>query len=121
MKKVFKVLIGLMVISAGWAQVPSEEEIQEISSLQRGEFAIVRGAILRFRDRDELRIQDETGRLDIDLGDGVSNPRILRVGDLITVIGWVDDALLRNPLELYADELILSDGTRITINRRSWE
>lgn len=121
MKKLMVLILGLIVLSAGWAQVPTEDEIREISSLRRGEFAIVRGEIIRFRDRDELRIQDETGRLDIDLGDGVSDPRVLKVGDTIMVVGWVDDDLFDFPRDLYANEIFLSDGTVITINRGRWE
>lgn len=118
-------LAGIAVLAlstAACAQTVGDTGIQDIGNVRRGAFVGVRGEIIRFRDYDELRIQDATGRIDVYLGErGISQPPF-RVGDAITVLGWVDDDFFQIPKEIYASEIILEDGTtiRITTNEE-WD
>lgn len=40
---------------------PATDEVQPIASLSRGEYAVVRGTVVRFLDEDEILLADETG------------------------------------------------------------
>lgn len=114
------IVVVLATSGSVWAQTESDAEIRNIGDVRRGEFVAVRGEVVRFREHDELRIQDSTGRIDIYLGEGSIARPPFDVGDTITVLGWVDDDLFDFPRDIYATEIILEDGTTITI-RASWE
>jgi uncharacterized protein (TIGR00156 family) len=108
--------------SAGLAgQSDAAQDIQDISSLRRGQFVAVRGEIVRLMDYDEFRIEDSTGRVDIYLGDRRIPGLTLRTGDTITIYGWVDDDFLEIPKEIYAVEIILEDGSVFTIRESADE
>lgn len=106
------VLFVLMVSLGGaaWAQTGGEEGIREIGSLRRGEFATVRGEVIRFREYDEIRIADGTGRIDVYLGEPDFSGWPFEVGDMLTISGRVDDDVSFQK-ELYAREIVLEDGT----------
>jgi hypothetical protein len=55
----------LTLAVSAWAQAPVADEIRPIGDLRRGEFVAVRGEVIRFRDHDEVRLQDSTGRVDV--------------------------------------------------------
>lgn len=114
------IVVVLATSGSVWAQTESDAEIRNIGDVRRGEFVAVRGEVVRFREHDELRIQDSTGRIDIYLGEGSIARPPFGVGDTIIVLGWVDDDLFDFPRDIYATEIILEDGTTITI-RASWE
>jgi len=111
----------IAVAAPAWTQTPANEEIREIRSLRPGEFVVVTGEVIRFRERDEARIQDSSGRLDIYLGEQPLVRPPFQLGDTITVAGWVDDDRFDFPRELYATEIILSDGTTIAIDSERWD
>jgi uncharacterized protein YdeI (BOF family) len=111
----------IAVAASAWTQTPATEEIREIGSLRPGEFVIVRGEVIRFRERDEIRIQDSSGRVDVYLGEQPFARPPFQLGDTIVAAGWVDDDWFDFPRELYATEIILSDGTSIAINSERWD
>lgn len=119
----FKVAIVFTVCASAWAVVPEDMEITEIGDLSRGEFVTVRGRITRFNDYDELRLRDESGQVDIYLGEAPMRRPPFSLGDTITVAGWVDDALIQLPFkEIYATEIYLEDGTVLSVGRDSgWD
>jgi hypothetical protein len=112
-----KIFLLVIVLSFLVAAFLSAEGIVPIDEIRRGEFVMVRGEVFRVPDYDEFFLQDDSGRVKIDLGDQLRRP-VARRGDTVTVSGWVDDDSLMGPLEIYAVEIILQDGTVIEIDRR---
>lgn len=111
----------LTLAVSAWAQAPEADSIRPIGDLRRGEFVAVRGEVIRFRDHDEIRLQDVTGRVDVYLGEQPRARPPFRIGDTITVAGWVDDDLFDFPKEIYASEIILSDGTVLSVGGQGWD
>ncbi|WP_241462561.1 hypothetical protein [Tateyamaria sp. ANG-S1] len=92
---------------------PVLAEITAIADVQRNQPVTVAGTIERFHDEDEIRLRDETGSLRVYIG---PQPVALSLGQSIQVSGFMDGNLIRN--ELYAREIVLEDGTVITVERR---
>jgi len=115
-------IVAMLTLAvSAWAQAPVADEIRPIGDLRRGEFVAVRGEVIRFRDHDEVRLQDSTGRVDVYLGEQPFTRPPFRIGDTISVAGWVDDDLFDFPKEIYASEIILSDGTILSVGGQRWE
>lgn len=115
-------LVTGMAASLAAQEPVSQEEVRTIASLRRGEYAVIRAEVYRIPDEDEIRVRDETGRIEVYLG-AVGNARdLVTVGDIVTIVGWVDDDWFDVPRELYASRIILADGTTIELEReRSWD
>ncbi|UOD49604.1 NirD/YgiW/YdeI family stress tolerance protein [Orrella daihaiensis] len=86
----------------------AQQSITAIDDIKRGSMVYVKGTVERILDTDEFRLADETG--DIKVYVGWQNFVPVKVGDSVTVKGFVDNDLI---LELYAREIVHSDG-RVT-------
>ncbi len=88
------------------------ETITPIDAVQRGTAVTVQGTVDRILDEDEFRLSDASGRIDVYIGPNLvpANP-----GDQVTVRGIVDDDF---PIEIYAREMVLPDGSTVTFDRR---
>ena len=120
MKYVSIAAIALAVIVGGVSAQSSDEApaVQAIRSLRRGDFATIQGEVVRFRDRDEILVRDETGRIEVFLGsENFSRPPV-EVGETVTVTGWVDDDVIDIRRELYATQIVRTDGTVIELAGR---
>ncbi len=124
-KKGISFMVMLVLITASFGLIAESEDeldIREIASVRRGEFVAVRGEVVRFREEDEFRIRDESGRIDIYIGQGNFSRPPFSLGDTVTVLGWVDDDILDFPKDIYATELILADGTVLAVRyNRDWD
>lgn len=107
----------VLAVSALGSGLLGADELVSIDEIRRGEFVTIRGEVTRVPDYDEFILEDDTGRVEIDLGDRMRRPMVRR-GDIVTVAGWVDDDSIRRPYEVYAVEIILEDGTVLEIDRR---
>lgn len=94
------------------APAPSGVDLTAIDALQRNTFVAVAGEVVRFTDEDEFILRDEAGDVQVWTG-GDMFP--VQPGELITVRGYVDDDLI---MELYAQEIIRSDGEVIVLRGR---
>jgi hypothetical protein len=83
-----------------------------VAEAQRGTFVTVTGDVTRILDEDIFRLQDATGRIRVYIG---PNRMPVRPGDRVSVTGFVDDDF--GPKELYADRLVLPDGTAVALER----
>lgn len=91
------------------------EEITPIGNLSPGLTVSIQGEVTRILDEDEFRIEDDTGSVKVYIG--WKNRVTVPVGETITVRGFVDDDLqARFRPELYASEIVRSDGSIITLN-----
>ena len=111
------VMGGVLTLAAVGAQSDTEQAIVPIDSVRRGEFVVVRGQIARYRDYDEFVLRDASGRIAVFLGGGRPRTPIAEAGDTVTVHGWVDDALIDVRREIYATEIVLDDGSVVTLER----
>ncbi|APX12223.1 hypothetical protein [Tateyamaria omphalii] len=91
---------------------PAFAEVTAIEDVRRNQPVTVAGTVERFHDEDEIRLRDETGSIRVYLG---PQPLQLELGQSIQVSGFMDGNLIRN--ELYAREIVLEDGTVVTIER----
>ncbi len=104
----FVVLILLLTPLAVVADVPVE--IMEIGEIRRGEAASIQGEVVRILDYDEVLVSDGSGRVEV-YSEGGFPARRVRVGDVITVRGLVDDGLFSLRREIYADHILFADGS----------
>ncbi|MCG8478397.1 MAG: hypothetical protein MI724_04815 [Spirochaetales bacterium] len=98
------------------AQSSDEKVIVPIESLCRGDFATIRGEVVRYRGYDEIIVRDESGRVEIFLGSTRFPRPPVEVGEMVTISGRVDDGLIDIRRELYATEIVRADGTVISID-----
>ncbi|MCG8593295.1 MAG: NirD/YgiW/YdeI family stress tolerance protein [Kiloniellales bacterium] len=91
------------------------KEVTKIEDIERGASVTLEGEVIRILDEDEFRLQDDTGSVRIYIG--WRNRVTVAVGETVTVKGFVDDDLMDyfRP-EIYAQELVRADGTRITFD-----
>jgi uncharacterized protein YdeI (BOF family) len=92
----------------------ADEVLTDITDAARGAFVAVKGEVTRILDEDTFRLTDATGSIRVYIG---PNRMPVRDGDSVTVEGQVDDDLI-GPREIYADALVLEDGTVVTLSRR---
>jgi uncharacterized protein YdeI (BOF family) len=84
-------------------------DLTAIGDLQRNMPVAIQGTVDRFVDEDEFLLRDETGVVLVYVG---PNRVPATLGERVTVIGVVDE----DPrLEIYAQELVRADGTRVTL------
>lgn len=87
-------------------------EVVPVGELRRSMAATVEGTVERITDEDEFVLADTTGQIRVYIG---PNPMPVRIGDSVSVAGFVDDDLR---LELYADTITLADGRVVSLPRR---
>lgn len=111
-------MFGLSALLLGVLSIRAEEpEITAIDDIQPGMTVTVRGEVVRITDEDEFRIRDESGSLLIYIG--WRNRVMVKVGETVTVSGFVDNDLVnRIRPELYADTIVREDGEVIELHRR---
>ncbi len=114
-KHVVLAFVLLWLGAFAWAETGAEEDVREIGSLRRGEFATIRGEVVRYRDYDEILIADASGRIDVYLGEPTASRWPFSVGDTITITGRVDDDLISFRKDFYATEAVLEDGSVIRL------
>lgn len=106
------VLFGLFFYQSAVAQ-----EVMKIDKLTSGMNVTIKGEVTRILDEDEFRIKDSTGSVQVYIGWKNRMPDLL--GKTVLVRGVVDDDLkARFRPEIYAYEMVLEDGTVITLNNR---
>jgi uncharacterized protein YdeI (BOF family) len=110
MIRAFTVVISLLL----FVSVAFAETITSIGDLKRGMSATIKGEVTRILDEDEFRLQDKTGSIRVYTG--WKNRVFIRVGEKLTVRGFVDDDLESyfRP-ELYAFEIVREDGSSIKL------
>ncbi|WP_298913991.1 NirD/YgiW/YdeI family stress tolerance protein [uncultured Algimonas sp.] len=93
-------------------KTPSGETVTPIRSVQRGTSVVLQGTVDRILDEDEFRLRDDSGHIKVYVG-----PNLVpaQTGDRVTVRGLVDDD---NRREVYAREMVLSDGSTVVFDRR---
>ena len=91
------------------------ETVTDIGSIERGDRVTLQGEVTRILDDDEFRLEDATGSVRVYIG--WRNRVMVDVGETVTVKGVVDDDLdtFFRP-EIYAEEIILEDGSSISLN-----
>jgi uncharacterized protein YdeI (BOF family) len=88
------------------------EGVTRIGDLVRNTMVTVEGTVTRINDEDEFIITDSTGSIQIYTGRSYFT---VDQGQRVSVRGLVDDGVM---LEIYADEIVLPDGSVIEI--RHW-
>jgi uncharacterized protein YdeI (BOF family) len=83
-----------------------------IADLRPGLSIEVKGTVTRITDEDEFLLSDGTGEVMVFIG---PNAMPVTQSEAIRVIGVVDDD---GPLEIYAREIVLSDGRSVAITYR---
>jgi uncharacterized protein YdeI (BOF family) len=86
--------------------------VSRIGSLSRNTMVTVEGTVTRINDEDEFVIADSTGSIQVYTGRTFFS---VDQGQKVTVRGLVDDGVL---LEIYADEIVLPDGSVVEV--RHW-
>ena len=71
---------------------------------------VIEGVVIRANEEDEFVIEDSTGSVQVFTGNTFF---MADVGETVRVVGFVDESLL---LEVYAQEVIHSDGRVTTIS-----
>lgn len=110
------IVFALLAVIATMA-VSAEEPAQTlaIGEIAPGQLVSIRGEVTRVADYDEIIVADASGRVTVSAPDGFVRTAF-DVGDVITVTGRVDDELIALRREIYADTIILADGSRYVIN-----
>lgn len=84
--------------------------VTPISELQRNTTVVIQGTVERVTEEDEFFLTDSTGSVEVWTGNSFF---VVEPGENITVRGFVDDDMF---LEIYAQEIVRSDGSVVTIN-----
>jgi uncharacterized protein YdeI (BOF family) len=79
-----------------------------IGALSRGQAATIAGRVTGILDEDEFRMEDASGSVRVYVG--WRNRVGVRVGDMVTVVGMLDDDPWPIPAEFYAETVTLPDG-----------
>jgi uncharacterized protein YdeI (BOF family) len=88
------------------------EGVTRVGDLVRNTMVTIEGTVTRINDEDEFIITDSTGSVQVYTGRSYFT---VEQGQQVTVLGLVDDGVL---LEIYADEIVLPDGSVVEI--RHW-
>ncbi len=107
-------LVGLFVLMISQS-ASHAAAVTKIEDIQRGASVVLQGKVTRILDDDSFRLWDQTGSVEVHLG--LRNRVMVRVGEEVTVKGFVDDELpgyFRR--EVHAQEVVRGDGTRILLN-----
>ena len=115
MTRLFSMIFaGLFVLMVS-LPVSHAAAVTKIEDIQRGASVVLQGKVTRILDDDTFRLWDQTGSVDVHLG--LRNRVMVRVGEEVTVKGFVDDDLpgyFRR--DIHAQEVVRGDGTRILLN-----
>lgn len=99
---------------------PAGPSIVEIRSVRRGQTVALQGEVSRIRDTDEFVLRDSTGTIQIYIG--WRNQMPVAVGDRVTVFGTADDDVFPGTRpEIYADRIVLPNGTTIHLVRGGYD
>ena len=101
----------LLAIAAPGAALA--DTITPIANIQRGTMVTVAGTVQEIRDYDEFRLADDTGTVNVDLG---NHWVPADMGEAVTITGFVDDDDDR--LELLARDLVRADGSVVRFEHR---
>jgi uncharacterized protein YdeI (BOF family) len=88
----------------------SRAGVDEIGSLQRNARVVIEGVVTRATEEDEFVLEDSTGSIQVYTG---TTFFVANVGETVRVVGFVDESVF---LEVYAQEVIHSDGRVTTIS-----
>lgn len=83
-----------------------------IEDIRKGSLVTVRGIVVRIPDEDEFILEDETGRVEVYVG---QNWVPFELGEEVTITGFIDDAPFQK--EIYARSATRSDGSEIRFER----
>jgi uncharacterized protein YdeI (BOF family) len=91
--------------------VEADGPLTAVSSLRRGQRAVIRGEVQRVVDEDEFVLRDESGRVEVYIGPRLDMP--VNEGEVVTVWGWMDDDLADR--DFYARTIRRADGSTINL------
>lgn len=89
------------------------DDLVAIDDAERGTFVTLEGEVTDILDEDTFRLTDASGDIRVYIG---PNRMPVRPGDAVTVNGFVDDDII-GPREVYADGIVMADGTAYTFDR----
>lgn len=103
-----------LMIAPHFALADNHDQITNIGDITRGASVTLQGEVSRILDEDEFRLQDDTGSVKIYIG--WRNRVMVRVGESVKVMGFVDDDLVDafRP-EVYAQQIIRENGETINL------
>ena len=88
------------------------DTITPIAELRRGTMVTVAGTVQEIRDYDEFLLADDTGTVEVDLGNHWVRADM---GEAVTVTGFVDDD---DRSEMMARDLVRADGSVVSFEHR---
>ena len=101
-----------LVLAALLAGSPAlaTQDVTPIAEIRRDMAVTLKGTVDRITDEDEFVLRDHSGAVRVYVG---PNPVPATPGEVITVIGHVDDD---RPIEVYATEIVRADGARVALS-----
>ena len=104
-------LTATLALLAATIAAPALASVLPIAEVTRGSMVTVQGTVERITDEDEFRLADASGTIRVYVG-----PTMVpaSVGEVVTVTGFVDDDF--GPMEIYAREMTLADGSKVTFS-----
>lgn len=114
LKKIQNFIFIIFLLAPLNAYATSHENITNISDISRGASVTLKGTVTRILDEDEFRLEDKTGSVKIYIG--WKNRVMVKVGESVTVKGFVDDDLINafRP-EVYAQKIIRENGETVEL------
>ncbi len=115
MKKYILNFVSIILLLAPFnVYASNHEKITNISEINRGANVTLQGKVVRILDEDEFRLEDKTGSVKIYIG--WKNRVMVKVGESVSVKGFVDDDLINafRP-EVYAQKIIRENGETIEL------
>ena len=114
LKHIQSLIFIIFLLAPLSAYASSHEKITNIIDISRGASVTLKGTVTRILDEDEFRLEDKTGSVKIYIG--WKNRVMVKVGESVTVKGFVDDDLINafRP-EVYAQKIIRENGETIEL------
>ena len=111
------ILVAVVMLATVGVAAHADEPVRvvAIDEIAPGNIVSIRGEVVRLADYDEIVVEDASGRVEVLAPEGFRRTAF-DIGDVITVTGRVDDARLAVRREIYADTIILADGSRYIMN-----
>lgn len=108
------ILAFFLTVSPFASFADDHDQVTNIGDITRGASVTLQGEVIRILDEDEFRLKDNTGSVKIYIG--WRNRVMVRVGESVKVIGFVDDDLVNafRP-EVYAQQIIRENGETIDL------
>lgn len=107
-------VVMLATVGVG-AHANQPAHVVAIDDIAPGDTVSIRGEVIRLADYDEIIVEDASGRVGVLAPEGFRRTAF-DIGDVVTVTGRVDDARLTFRRDIYADTIILADGSSYIIN-----